>query len=205
MHFSLFSTIIVVDLMDLFSISTDWGIPKDICSYIIYLEEFVFLTPLPYDIWKAYFRQLIPNGVLTEERDEVDIASEKEGSNKEGSESDHLEEGRARAHGDHFDCIKLGEDVADSPREANRQEVEIMDDNTRLTNGESESHEEKHVVKSCKPIEAREEDEAGHQVKSEGGSHCASPAGEEGDGVEKALAINSLEEGAGCNSLGLTP
>lgn len=163
----------------------------------------MFLTPLPYDVWKAYIRQLIPNGVLTEERDEVDIASEEEGSSKEGSESSHLEEGRASANGDHFDCIKLGEDVADSPKEAGGQEVETTDDNTRLTNGESESHGEKHVVESG--IELREEDEAGHQVKSEGGSHCTSPTGERGDGVDKALAINSLEEGAGYNSLGLTP
>ncbi|XP_069999532.1 ER degradation-enhancing alpha-mannosidase-like protein 3 isoform X1 [Penaeus vannamei] len=101
-------------------VEKDWGIPKDICSYIIYLEEFVFLTPLPYDIWKAYFRQLIPNGVLTEERDEVDIASEKEGSNKEGSESDHLEEGKGSVEEVEVD----GKDASEGAGEAGEAGLE---------------------------------------------------------------------------------
>lgn len=130
--FFLFFSIIVIIILILFSISTDWGIPKDICSYILYLEEFVFLTPLPYDIWKAYFRQLIPNGVFTEERDDLDIASEKEGASKEGTENNHVEEGRVSAHGDHFDCIKLGQDVASSFREVGGQEVDWLTGKVRV-------------------------------------------------------------------------
>ncbi|XP_037796951.1 ER degradation-enhancing alpha-mannosidase-like protein 3 [Penaeus monodon] len=101
-------------------VEKDWGIPKDICSYIIYLEEFVFLTPLPYDVWKAYIRQLIPNGVLTEERDEVDIASEEEGSSKEGSESSHLEEGKGSVEEIEVD----GKDASEGAGEAGEASLE---------------------------------------------------------------------------------